>query len=129
MAELTRKLGLKPGQHVAFVGAPPAYADVLGPLPDGVVLTSALDGPLDLIQAFATTRADLEAELPRLKAALAKNGMLWLSWPKKAARMPTDLDREQVRALGLAVGLVDVKVCAVDDTWSALKFVYHLDDR
>jgi hypothetical protein len=88
-----------------------------------------LQAPLDYIHYFAERRGDLQKQLPRLKAALASTGMLWISWPKQSANLATDLTETTVQQLGLAVGLVDVKVCAIDDTWSGLKFVYRLSDR
>lgn len=130
---LLKKLGIKPGFTLWLVNAPVGYAGWLGPLPDGVQVVSGMADPLpincDFVHFFTMSRDELAARLPGLKAALAKNGMLWLSWPKKAARVPTDLDENVVRELGLAQGLVDVKVAAVDPVWSGLKFVYRLVDR
>ncbi len=125
---LIDKLGIKPGYRLALVQAPDGYEDLLGPLPAGVAHGEA-QGSLDFIQVFVSSRAELESQFPRLKAALAANGLLWVSWPKRAARMKTDLDENIVREIGLAHGLVDVKVIAVDATWSGLKFVYRLSDR
>src|SRR5262245_29190762 len=121
---LIDKLGIKPGFKVCFTNAPAGYHQTLGELPP-VTLAHELDGPLDFIQFFTQDRAELEEAFPRLKAALAQDGMLWISWPKKAAKMKTDLDENLVRDIGLAHGLVDIKVAAVDDTWSGLKFVYR----
>ncbi len=130
---LLKKLGIKPGFKLWLVNVPLEYIDWLGPLPDGVQMVSGLAGPqpvnCDFIHFFTTSQADLVARLPQLKAALAKSGMLWLSWPKKAAKVPTDLDGNIIRELGLAAGLVDVKVAAIDAVWSGLKFVYRLVDR
>src|SRR5438874_1846298 len=114
------KLGLKPGHKLIILNAPPGYADLLGPLPAGVRPALALQGPLDFIQFFTTGRAELEGEFPKLKAALAPTGMLWISWPKGASKVPTDLNENVVRDIGLKFGLVDVKVIAVDQTWSGL---------
>lgn len=125
---LISKLGIKPGFRLAFVQAPDGYEALLGPLPAGITQLD-VQAPLDFIQLFVTTRAELEVHFLRLKEALAANGMLWVSWPKRTARMPTDLDENVVREIGLAHGLVDVKVIAVDATWSGLKFVYRLRDR
>lgn len=125
---LIGKLGIKPGFRLAFVQAPDSYEELLGPLPPGVAQAEE-PGLLDFIQVFVTTRAELEVQFPRCKGALAANGLLWVSWPKRAARMPTDLDENTVREIGLSHGLVDVKVIAVDATWSGLKFVYRLRDR
>jgi len=127
---LPRKLGIKPGQRVAFVDAPPAFADALGALPEGVGRPrTALRGPLDLVVAFFDARRELERRLPRLVAALDPAGALWIAWPKRAARVDTDLTEDVVRELALAAGVVDVKVCAIDATWSGLKLVIRLKDR
>jgi len=126
---LAKKLGIKPGFEVVALGAPSNYPMLLDPIPDGATLVAELPVSATFIHFFHTERAVLEAELPRLKAALVANGILWISWPKKAAKVPTDLDGNVVRRLGLETGLVDVKVCAVDETWSGLKFVYRLKDR
>lgn len=125
---LIRKLGIKPGVRWALVQAPDGYEELLDPLPAGVALAGDQEA-LDFIQVFVTTRAELETQFRRWKEALAADGMLWVSWPKRAARMPTDLNENIVREIGLALGLVDVKVIAVDATWSGLKFVYRLRDR
>lgn len=126
---LAQKLGLKPGMRATFQNTPPGYADLLGDLPDGLETAERLDGAFDFIQAFFTETAVLLQAFPALKAALKPAGMLWLSWPKKAARMPTDLDENRIRQIGLDGGLVDVKVIAVDERWSGLKFVVRLRDR
>lgn len=124
---LVEKLGIRPGARVAIAGAPDAYEAVLGPLPEGV--EHSLDPPLDFVHVFAVERAVLERLFLKMKPKLAADGMLWASWPKKAAKVPTDLDENVVRRIGLDQGLVDVKVAAVDDVWSGLKFVYRLKDR
>jgi hypothetical protein len=126
---LVKKLGIKPGARVRFVGAPDGYAALLGPLPEGVQVRQSTRGPLDFIHLFASRRSELERRFAALKGALASDGMLWVSWPKRSSSLPTDLDENLVRRIGLDGGLVDVKVCAVDDDWSGLKFVYRLRDR
>jgi hypothetical protein len=127
---LLKKLGLKAGMRTCFVEAPPHYADLLGQLPEGVVLLDAPDSDMDFIHRFTLTQSDLEAQFAGLKRRLSLTGMLWVSWPKKASSsIETDLSSEIVRNTGLAGGLVDVKVCAVDADWSGLKFVYRLKDR
>lgn len=122
---LLEKLGVKPGMRIAFVGAPETYAP--GTLPPAVEIS--LDPPLDLIQLFVRDYAALDADFDRLAALLKPNGMLWVSWVKKSAGIPTDLDENILREYGLAHGLVDVKVIAVDAQWSGLKFVYRRKDR
>lgn len=126
---LPQKLGIKPGCRVAFVHAPDGFAQTLGALPDGVVMVSDDEAPLDLA-VFFTTRADeLPAAFQRLGRRVHPGGMLWIAWPKKAAKVATDLTEDAVRAIGLREGMVDVKVCAIDTVWSGLKFVYRMADR
>lgn len=126
---LARKLGIKPAMIVVALGAPADYPELLAPMPERATITGELPASASFIHFFTTEWAVFEAELPRLKGALEKDGVLWVSWPKKAAKVETDLDGNVVRRLGLDAGLVDVKVCAVDATWSGLKFVYRLTDR
>src|SRR5271169_6147040 len=126
---LPEKLGIKPGEALAFLNAPIYYDRLLGKLPDGVIVARGLRGELDLIQLFATERAKLERELPRSKEGLKQGGMIWVSWPKASSGLQTDLSDGVVREVGLKNGMVDVKVCALDDSWSALKFVRRLKDR
>jgi len=126
---LVDKLGIKDGFAIAILGAPMNYPATLGKLPSGVKQANKLNGPLDFIQFFASKRTHLERHIPKLKAALSSGGMLWVSWPKGLSGVPTDLTENVVREIGLANGLVDVKVCAVDEVWSGLKFVYRIKDR
>jgi|SRR5579884_3663704 len=126
---LLKKLGVKEGQRVAFINEPKSYAATLGKLPVNTVRVDQLSGTLDLIQIFASSQAELKRDFVRAYKCLAAAGSLWISWPKKASGIKTDLNENAVRELGLALGLVDVKVCAVDDVWSGLKFVYRLKDR
>lgn len=125
---LAAKLGIRPGARVALVGAPRGFARLLGRLPAGARRTPLSRGP-DLVHCFARRRADLERRCPGLARALTDTGILWISWPKRSSGEPTDLNDEIVRAVGLAQGFVDVKVCAIDATWSALKFVRRLKNR
>jgi hypothetical protein len=126
---LPKKLGLKSGQRIIILGAPEGYDAILGDLPDGLETAASLTGIFDFIHFFTVERGDLETHFPPLKAALAQNGMLWISWPKRASKIPTDLDENIIRDVGLANGLVDVKVAAIDERWSGLKFVYRVKDR
>ncbi len=126
---LASKLGLKPGTRVAIVGAPAGYSPLLGPGLNDVSLLSLRARELDLVHLFARDRRRLERQLPRAQRAIRQDGVLWISWPKKTSRLHADLDESQVRAMGLAAGLVDVKVAAIDEDWSGLKFVYRLKDR
>ena len=126
---LVDKLGIKDGFTIAIVGSPENYAATLGSLPSGVRQTKGIKGPLDFLQFFCSKRSDLESHFPKLKAALSPRGMLWVSWPKGSSGVLTDLTENVVREIGLRNGLVDIKVCAVDETWSGLKFVFRLKDR
>jgi len=126
---LVDKLGIKPGARIVILAPPPGYARTLGLLPKGVVVAKTLRGSFDFIQLFLTKRGELERRFAALARALAPNGMLWVSWPKKASGVPTDVTENDVRDVALAGGLVDVKVCAVDDTWSGLKLVRRVRDR
>ena len=121
---LASKLGIKPGMRAALVKPPDGY-----PLPDGVDLVDLPAEALDFIHLFTSSCSELEKVFPSLKVSLAPAGMLWVSWYKKSAKIPTDLDENIIREIGLAGGLVDVKVAAVDEQWSGLKFVYRLKDR
>ena len=122
---LTEKLGVRPGLTVYVDGGPPHTAQLL----DGAPYTSRLPRWSDLTLLFATSRSRVEKRLPLVVDRTVADGMVWVCWPKKASKLPTDLDDGVVRDLGLAAGLVDVKVAAVDETWSGLKFVRRLRDR
>ncbi|HTH64575.1 MAG TPA: DUF3052 domain-containing protein [Gemmatimonadales bacterium] len=126
---LVDKLGIKPGFRIAIIAARRGYRSTLGPLPIGVSVASSLRGVLPFIHFFTTRRAQLERRFPSLKRALAQDGALWVSWPKKASGVATDLTEDVVREVALAGGLVDVKVCAIDEVWSGLKLVRRLKDR
>ena len=126
---LVDKLGIKPGMRIAILGAPNGFRATLGALPDGVAVTSRVHGVLPFIHFFTKRRSLLERRFPSLKRALAQDGALWVSWPKKSSGVATDLTEDAVRAVALAGGLVDVKVCAVDEVWSGLKLVRRVRDR
>jgi hypothetical protein len=126
---LTEKLGIKQGTRVIALGAPAEYPDLLAPLPEDVTIQKRLSSPARFVHRFVRTRKELAAEFPRLAAALDDEGTLWISWPKISSGVETDLSENVVRELGLPLGLVDVKVCAVDQTWSGLKFVRRLSNR
>jgi hypothetical protein len=126
---LVDKLGFKEGHRFAIVAPPPGIESTLGLLPEGVRRARATSGSLDVIILFALDVATLKRQITNLKRALAPNGMLWVCWPKKSSGFKTRLGETMVRETGLASGLVDVKVCAIDFTWSGLKFVYRLRDR
>jgi hypothetical protein len=126
---LPRKLGIKPQARLALVGAPPGFDEVLGDLPPGVSVHRRLRGTFDVLVAFVRTRSELERRLPALKQALDQAGGLWVAWPKRSSGVATDLSDGTVRDVGLGIGLVDNKVCAIDTTWSGLRFVYRVADR
>lgn len=126
---LTQKLGIKPGFRIFVSDAPRAYRDIVGELPDGVTLGARLKAPLDMVHLFATKAAALKSKLQSCRAAIAPDGMVWVSWPKKASGVATDLSDIVVRDTALPLGLVDIKVCAIDETWSGLKFVIRKDQR
>jgi hypothetical protein len=126
---LTQKLGIKPGFRI-FVGhAPAAYDDIVGKLPAGVTIVGRPKAPLDMVHLFARQAAGLAEKLRGFRDAIAPDGMVWVSWPKEASGVVTDLSDVVVRDVGLSVGLGDIKVCAIDETWSGLKFVIPRDQR
>jgi hypothetical protein len=122
---LERKLGFKPGMTAVFLDAPDALVLEL----DGVTVKRALRGHADIVLCFVTARATLERRAARLRAAIAPDGMVWVCWPKQASKVPTDMSEDVVRAVLLPTGLVDVKVAAVDETWSGLKLVVRKELR
>lgn len=126
---LPEKLGLKPGFRFCILNAPTNYDDTLGELPPSVQRLARPSGVMDFIQFFTKQRSELDRVFPALKKELAETGMLWISWPKAASKIATDVNENAVREIGLKNQMVDIKVCAVDDIWSGLKFVYRLKDR
>jgi hypothetical protein len=128
---LPKKLGIKPGHRLALMNAPNGFLQSLGELPDGVeVLNEPRGGPaLDVIVYFTTELADLKRRFSGLAKRMAPAAGLWIAWPKRASGVATDLTEDIIRAVGLDAGLVDNKVCAIDDTWSGLRFVIRVQDR
>jgi len=126
---LVAKLGIKPDTRIAILKAPRGYDRVLGKLPPRVTRRPTVAGTLDFIQFFTDSKRELERRFPALERALAPAGMLWISWPKQASGVATDLTENVIREIGLAHQLVDVKVAAVDAVWSGLKFVRRVKDR
>lgn len=120
---LPKKLGIKPDAVVALLGAPRGFGKTLGALPDGATTRTQARGKCDVILLFTKSAADLKKRYPAAARALADGGGLWIAWPKQASGVATDLNGNDVRAIGLESGLVDNKVCAIDDTWSGLRFV------
>ena len=126
---LPTKLGIKPSVRIALVGAPAGFRRTLGPLPEGVVESMEGEASLDLVLYFTKDRAELERRFSKLAARLDPAGALWAAWPERSSGVPTDLTESVVQGIGLAAGLVDNKVCALDEVWSALRFVVRLADR
>jgi hypothetical protein len=128
---LPQKLGIKPGFRLALVGAPPGFAKTLGKLPEGVKSEplGRVKGAIDVVVAFFDAEADFKRELPRLERAIPPAGSIWIAWPKRASGVATDMTEDVVRRHALPRGLVDNKVCAIDDTWSGLRLVVRLEHR
>ena len=126
---VVQKLGLKPGFRIFVEGLSVPYSDIVGELPAELRVMKAAKAPLDAVHLFATSSTGLAAKLSAYRKAIAPAGMIWVSWPKKASGVATDLTDKEVRETALANGLVDIKVCAVDEIWSGLKFVIPLKDR
>jgi hypothetical protein len=126
---LPRKLGIREGSRLLLAGAPDGFADVLGELPPAVELVAADAADVDVAVLFALELATLEGRFSPLAGSLRPAGGLWVAWPKRSSGVVTDLTENVVRELGLAAGLVDNKVCAIDATWSGLRFVWRLRDR
>ena len=128
---LPRKLGIKAGHLIALINAPDGFQATLSPLPDGVSVCDSLPDAeqADVIVLFTKSLAELRANFKLFAGRLKPDGGLWIGWPKKSSGVATDVSENPVRDIGLAAGLVDNKVCALDDTWSGLRFVYRLADR
>lgn len=129
---LPKKLGIKPGHRVAILGAPRGFVQhTLGALPQDVIVATALTGraPVDVVVLFAASASALEKRFAPASSRLASDGGLWVAWPKKASGVTTDLTEDVVRGIGLAAGLVDNKVCAIDEVWSGLRLVVRVKDR
>ena len=120
---LVEKLGIKPGHLVLIRNAPRGYARTLGDLPPGAFRYATGKGPFDVIQVFVSADAELRQALGDARRVMKRDGMVWVSWPKRSSGRKTDVDENDVRYAGLALDLVDVKICSVDAVWSGLKFV------
>lgn len=125
---LAKKLGIAAGANLAIISSPNGFCDELA-LPDGVTVRTSARGRVDVLVFFATRRAELMRRFPAMKRAIDVDGGLWIAWPKRTSGVASDLSEAPVREIGLANGLVDNKVCAIDDTWSGLRFVYRRVDR
>ena len=126
---LSRKLGIAPGMRLLVLGAPRPYADIVAPLPGRVSFHDAPDRAIDLGHVFVTQAADLQDALATLRPALRPNVPVWVSWPKRASRVPTNVTEDVIRTVAIPMGYVDVKVCAVDSVWSGLKLVVRVANR
>lgn len=120
---LNRKLGVCEGCRLRPGNAPSNYDELLSPLPDGVTVSPRLQSNVDICHFFTRSENQLRKELPRLVRRIRQDGAIWISWPKRASGVPTDVTEDKIRKVALPLGLVDIKVCAVDDTWSGLKLV------
>ena len=126
---LAQKLGIKPGTNVVVINGPENYRKRLGKLPDGARLSDRVTTESDFVHFFTKRRGELQRQLPRLRAKLSDTGTLWVSWPKKSAGVRTDVTEDMIRDVALPLGLVDTKVCAVDEIWSGLKLMIRRENR
>jgi len=126
---LAAKLGIKPGMRIHAVNAPPGYLELLAPLPEGARVLARPSPRRDIVHHFATRKADLAAALKAYRGKLDPGTPVWVSWPKKVAKLPTDITENAIRAVALPLGYVDVKVCAVAEVWSGLKLVVRKELR
>jgi hypothetical protein len=126
---LAKKLGIKPGLRITTINTPANYWQLVGNLPPSVVVEPEPTKDLDWVHLFVTSKRELKKQLPNVLGNIKSNGVIWVSWPKKAARTATDLTEDVIRNHSLPLGLVDTKVCAVDDTWSGLKLVIRVSER
>src|SRR4051812_30327867 len=126
---LVRKLGIRPNEKIVALHPPDHYETLLEDLPEGATITNRVTAGAPFVHLFATRRADLEKQLTSLRTKLAEAGILWVSWPKKSSGVATDISEDTIREVALPLGFVDVKVCAVDETWSGLKLMIRRENR
>ncbi len=126
---LVQKLGIKEGMQLVLINAPPEFLTTLGKLPLSVSILTTIHKEAEYIHFFTTSRAELEESFFRYKSQLEHEGVFWISWPKGSSGLQTDLNENVIRKVGLENGLVDIKVCSINDIWSGLKFVYRIKDR
>ncbi len=126
---LLDKLGIKDGFTVLFIHPPENYFNILGSLPPDIEVKKQMKGEFDFIHFFTKDKKELAATIPKLQKVLKQTGMIWVSWPKGASKIKTDVNENTVREFALVLGLVDVKVCAVDEIWSGLKLVIRKENR
>ena len=126
---LAKKLGYRPGFRVSLVNAPEDYGSLVGPLPENIELSDKAKPNSDILHFFTNSRDELSRGLAEYRKLIKQNGTIWVSWYKKAAKLPTELTEDVIRDVALPLGLVDVKVCAVDEKWSGLKLVIRRENR
>ncbi len=126
---LAKKLGIKPDFRIKTKNVPPSYQQLLAPIPPGVSISAGFRNDVDLWHLFTASRKELATLLPQAQKQIRKDGMIWVSWPKKSSGVPSEITEDTIREIALPLGLVDVKVCAVDDTWSGLKLVIRKENR
>ena len=126
---LAKKLGFKPGQRVSAPGAPANYRKLLAPVPDGLEFQTRVSKTTDIVHLFTSSKSELAKSLSAWLKVLGPEAAIWVSWPKKTSKVPTDITEDTIRAVALPMGLVDIKVCAVDETWSGLKLVLRKELR
>ena len=126
---LAEKLGIKKDFTIVLLNVPKHYLTLVAPLPDGVTIAKSITSKSDLIHLFATTKIELSKLLNTALAKMKQDAILWVSWPKKSSNVPTDITEDRIRDIALPLGLVDIKVCAVDEVWSGLKLVIRKENR
>ena len=126
---LPQKLGIKPGLTIVAINAPENYHRLLGTIPEGVTFSDRLKADSPFVHVFVTKRSELANRLPVLREKIADTGTVWVSWPKRSAGVPTDVTEDVIRDVALPIGFVDVKVCAIDETWSGLKLMVRRENR
>jgi hypothetical protein len=126
---LAKKLGIKDGSRIFLSNAPKDYLNLVAPLPIGVQMMPEMTGETDIVHLFSTEKAQLAEALGACLAKLKPDGVIWVSWPKKSSKVTTDITEDTIREVALPLGLVDIKVCAVDDIWSGLKLVIRKENR
>ena len=126
---LLQKLGIKPGHRISTVHEPPSFDQALGPLPENASFVGSAAKEVDVIVAFQHKLSDFKKQLPLLQDRIKSDGMIWVAWPKKASGVTTDVSEDAIRNFALKLGLVDIKVCAIDQTWSGLKLVIRKENR
>ena len=126
---LPQKLGIKPGLMVVTINAPANYRRLLGQIPDGVTFSERLKSGSSFVHLFTSRRSEIQKKMPILRNKLSDNGTIWVSWPKKSSGISTDVTEDVIREIALPLGFVDIKVCAVDETWSGLKLMIRRENR